>query len=394
MLPPRVRDTLLTLFGIMALIVYVLACRPSFSPDGTKVVLPIMDAKTKVTSVVLYDLKKKSMETIFVSAPALTDENRAYSAQWLPDGKRVVVNGVSTIMILPLGSSNPTRFLPLEERVEGNSLELPAPVVGKYQFLLGKTSVQEKNEKGATVSVDKSALLQVNLETLDVKSAPIGFEGNLVGNGGQLFYIGKPENGDEGSYELGRLDTEKLTKIPLLQVKEKDSGEPTGFVTPNKNGSRFALMTKLEDAQRVLLVRGNVVEKTISVAARDSGIRLGNAEWSPDEKTLYLAYTKKVNEEELGQFGVLEVPLAGGRVRETPLFTAKPDKDNSLILFQIALSSDGRQIAATSACLGEENGVKAEERALYLVDLSNAKRKVTKVALPLPPVSGSAAEKK
>ncbi len=394
MLSPRVRDTLLTLFGIMALIVYVLACRPSFSPDGTKIVFPIMDAKTKVTSIVLYDLKKKSMETIFVSAPASKDENRVYSAQWLPDGKRIVVNGLSAAMILPLDSSKPTRFLPLDERVEVNSLELPAPIIGKYEFLLGKTAVQEKNEKGATVSVDKSALLQVNLETLEVESAPIDFEGNLVGNGVQLFYIGKLEKGDDATYELGRLDTEKLTKIPLLQFKEKDSGEPNGFVIPNKSGARFALMTKLEDAQRVLLIRDNLVEKTISVAAKDSGIRLGNAEWSPDEKTLYLAYTKKVNEEELGSFGVLEVPVDGAPMRETPLFTAKPDKDDSLILFQIALSSDGRQIAATSACLGEDYSVKAEERALYLVDLSNAKRKVTKIALPLPTGSGSAAEKK
>src|SRR5512135_203994 len=122
---PKVRDHLLAFFGIVALIVYVLGCRPSYSPDGTKIVLPIMDAKTKVTSVVLYDLVKNSVETIFVSAPASEEENRAYSAQWLSDGERVVINGVSTLLILPVGSPAPTRFLPLRESVEVSGLELP-----------------------------------------------------------------------------------------------------------------------------------------------------------------------------------------------------------------------------------------------------------------------------
>ena len=141
---PKIQDTLLTMFGVAALIVFVLACRPSFSPDGNKIVFPVRNNGTKVESVALYDLKKQSLETLFVSPPG----EDWLAVQWLPDGKRVLVNGVSFIAILPLGSSNPTRFLPLEKKLDEGSLMIPPPVIGKYQFIYSEIPVEIKDAEG------------------------------------------------------------------------------------------------------------------------------------------------------------------------------------------------------------------------------------------------------
>jgi hypothetical protein len=394
----RIRDTVLTLLGITALIVYVLACRPSFSPDGTKVVFPLIDRKARQTSVVVYDVKKKTVETIAAASSTKNsgedkDEVLAYSAQWLPQGRQVLANGISLIMILPVGSQSPTRILTLDDKLEAGSLIMPPPVIGNYQFLVSSTSVQEKNEKGQTVTVDKPAILRVNLDTWDTVTTRIRMNVNLIGNGTQLFYTGETQNGDQDVYEIGRLDPEKVTQNALLQLRKEEYGELTGFLSPNKKGDRFAITAHLDDAARVLLVRGSVVEKVLSVAGKESGIRIGNAEWSPDEKKIFAAFIKKLDKDGNAQFGILEVPLDGGSIHELSLFTGK-STDDTLWFYQIALSPDGRQVAASSVCVGSDGDIKPQDHALYLVDVSSSAWNVTKVPVPFPSEPKSGADKK
>jgi len=383
----RIQDRLLTLFGFVALLVYVLACRPSFSPDGTRVVFPIIEEKTKVTSVALYDLKKRTLETIFTS-PEKTDNYLV--AQWLPDGKQVLVNGASFIAILPLGSSNPTRFIPMKEELDEDSLIIPPPVIGKYQFIVSEMSAEEKDANGKTVSVKKPVLLRANLETMQVQDVTQDDEEmNIVVKGNQLYYIAKPTRGEDNVIELGRLDTEKLSRNPISQLREEEYGEIFGFLAPNSDGGRFALTAKFEEARRILLVKGNALEKLIPIMEKD--IEIGNIEWAPDEKTLYAAFAKDMKEDNRWQYGIMEVPVNGGGMRSTYLFTGQDGDRAGTLAFQIALSLDGRRIAASSTCL---EGIKPEDRALYLIDLRSSKRNVTKIAIPPPAGSGSAAEGK
>lgn len=387
MVRKKIQDVLLTLFGAAALLVYVLACRPSFSPDGSKVVFPVKGNGQQAASVALYDLKEKKLKTIFVSPRQPKEEDQYLTVQWLPDGKQVLVNGVSFIAILPLGSSNPTRFIPLEEKLDAGVLVIPPPVIGKYQFMVHEASVEEKDANGHPVDVKKPFLLRANLETAEIQKVIQGNEEtNFVAKGSQLYYFAKSKAGADDIYELGRLDAEKLSRNRILQLKEKEFGEFIGFMTPNSNGTRFALTVKLEKALRILLVRGNALEKWIPV--KQEGIDIGNVEWSPDERTLYLAFAKDLTKDNLWQYGILEVPVNGGSTRDIPLFTGEKREDNPTFIFQIALSADGRRIAATSACL---EGIRPENNALYLVDLHSSKRNVTKVAIPLPAGSGMVA---
>jgi hypothetical protein len=89
------------------------------------------------------------------------------------------------------------------------------------------------------------------------------------------------------------------------------------------------------------------------------------------------------------EFGVAELPLDGASPRYTPLLSATINKDDSGGVFQLDPSHDQRTIAAASTFLGISGGsrsrMKPEDCALYLVDLSRADRRVTKVPVAVPP---------
>jgi Tol biopolymer transport system component len=370
----RLRDILLTLFGILALAIYVLACRPSFSPDGSRVVYTVMDKNQ--TRVMLYDIRDKHSETLFVASNPSKSEPLAYEAQWLPNGRQVLINGESSIMILPIGSSKPARLIELNDEVTEESLVFPMPVVDNNQFL-----------------ANKSDIARVNLETGETLKVTVQDKKNfflLKGPGSQVFYVVLGEDNEKSkALEIGRLDTDTLGCTPLIELKPQEGQKFSPFLSAARDGNRLALIGHYQDAFQILIYRGLALEKTLSVATKESGINLGNTEWSSDEKTIYAAFSRKLDDGDEAQFGVLAVPVNGDTVHETVLFTGKEERgDDGVSMFQIALSPDGRRIAATSALHNRE------DQALYLIDVSNAKWEVTKIPAPLTSNAESAAKKK
>jgi hypothetical protein len=86
-------------------------------------------------------------------------------------------------------------------------------------------------------------------------------------------------------------------------------------------------------------------------------------------------------------FGLLEIPLNGGSARRTMLLSGVGKRDDdSVLYFQIGLSNDGKTAAVASTYLaGDDEEFKADDCALFLIDLADPQRKVTKVRIPLPP---------
>jgi len=399
MKPRKMCDSLLALLGFVAVAVYVLACRPSFSPDGSKIVFPSFDEDAKQATVLCYDLRTKTLEKIYQTAlvekvrepepPPKSDQKKEpekppasfslgssseqffVSVQWLPDGKRIAVNGLSYVLTLPVASPGPARLLQLQNLLDSGTLMRPLPVQGKYQFI-----------------PDKEFLLRVNLETGEMLAAPDKKEYMLFGQGSQLYYLaaadivekpGSSESQPE-SVEIGKLNPETLAASPLLKLKgEEQYGELTGYGAISRDGGRLALTTKFSKTPKVLLFRDNKLEKTLTLAKEDSGITVGNVEWSADGKTLYMAYAQEQDNAPC-RYGILEAPVDGGNAREIQLFTAD-SSDSWSATFQVAISPNGRTLAISSTCFEKED-VKSEERALYLVDLGSAARNVTRVPAP------------
>ncbi len=72
----KTRDVALTLICLLCLAAYILACRPAFSPDGSKILLLSVRRKAKEFSVVSDDRTTQETETV------LTLGTRLPSAQW------------------------------------------------------------------------------------------------------------------------------------------------------------------------------------------------------------------------------------------------------------------------------------------------------------------------
>jgi dipeptidyl aminopeptidase/acylaminoacyl peptidase len=261
----------------------------------------------------------------------------------------------------------------LQNVLDVGTLMRPLPVLGKYQFI-----------------PDKEFLLRLDLDTGEILAAPDKKEYMLFGQGSQLYYLAASDIADKPgsserkaeSMEIGKLNPATLAATPLLKLNaEEQYGELTGFGAAARDGSRLALTTELSKAPKVLLFGNNKLEKTLTLAKEDSGLTVGNVEWSSDGKALYVAYARK-QENAPCRYGVLEAPVDGGSVREIPLFSGD-SSDNWLVAFQIAISPNGRTLAGSSTCFENNNDIESKDRALYLVDLGSAARTVTRVPVPL-----------
>jgi hypothetical protein len=392
----RMCDSILALLGITAVAVYVLACRPSFSPDGSRIVFTSFDTDAKQATVLCYDVKAKTLETLYQTAtvdkihipdplpqpgkkqeadpsPSLSLDNSTepylVAAQWLPDGKRIAINALSYVLTLPVGSAGPPRMFQLQNILDSGTLMRDFPILGRYQFI-----------------PDKEFLLRLDLETGEMLAAPDKKEYILMGEGNQLWYLAASDivEGSGSSeakaenVEIGRLHPETLATTPLFKMKGVEQfGDLTGFAAFSRDGSRLALSTLFSKTPKLLLLRNNKLEKTVALAKEDSRISVGNLEWSADGKTVFMAYGRDKENNTPGRYGILEAHIDGGEVRDIPLFTADSD-DGWTALYQITMSPDGRTLAGSSTCF-DNSDIKSEERALYLVDLGSAARKVTKV---------------
>jgi hypothetical protein len=383
-----IRNGLLAFIGLGALTAYILACA-SFSPDDSKIVFPAYDRISGHIGVALYDRKGRTTEQLFVLAtPSETSKNGcALRPQWTPDGRYVIVAwpGEGTgdtlyVQVLPVGRAGPTRLLILPgiEKAE-EKLSMPLPLVGPYVFLTGKSNI-----------------VRLDLETGAIKTNFARGELALYASpaGDRVYYAGKGVS-QEGAYEVGRLEVDRLTLTPLLSLPS-DSITEEGLVGLGRDGGRMAFLSEKGGETAVLVYRGAKLEKTLRLGGGESRLKLGHVQWSPDGQTLYAAYWRQAVSATNCSFGVLEMPLNDRPMRHIPVLEGLGNGDDSdIVFFQIGLSHDGKTIAVASTYLtGDEKlEMRPEDCALFLVDLSSPKRPVLRVRLPLPPKTGAASSK-
>ena len=154
----------------------------------------------------------------------------------------------------------------------------------------------------------------------------------------------------------------------------------------------MALAGEKEGRQTLYLYRNWKLEKTLELKPPAEKRKLGNVEWSPDGKTLYVTTICGREHEGPMTLGFLEIPLAGGAPREVSVLRvsqqAGKEKEPGEVdsnawqlarLFnQIALSPDGKTIAVSWPADANATG------GLYLVDLESPERKVKRIPFPVP----------
>jgi hypothetical protein len=362
-----------SLLGMAALLAYVLACRPAFSPDGSKVLIPVANETNQDMALVLYDRGSGKSEVVFTAHKA-EEQFPPVSATWLPDGKRAAVicghpgnPGSVHVLTLPLGASQPVRMFDLDLGEESESTVFLPPVTsGSYLFLAQK-------------SIHRINLQTGEMKTSEVFAAEEDGTIMLTGQGNQIFYVGgQPAREDQtADFTFGRLDPESLKLAPIAKLPAAEFGDLSPYFAVTPDGAQAVFPSSRQ--RQLAILKNKALAKKIQLQGRFEKGLLGNVVWSAGAKTIFAAFSLKTGDSDLLNVGILEVAVETGDMKFYPLFHAA--EDGLEFLHQVAISPDGRYVAASSALLEK---IKPEIRALYLLDTANPDRKYTRIPLILP----------
>ena len=388
----KVRNSLLALTGLVALTIYVLACGTAFSPDDAKVLYPAFDKENGQVGLAVYDRKARVSQMLFVPASIEDGERispnpRILRGHWLPDGRTILAawpgikdnddDGLS-LAVLPVEGRGTFRLYQLPNVDEAAAwFTMPLPLVGNRVFI--------------RLESNQVARLDLKTGTLVTAAVPgLEKDGMLYPSprGDTVFCVLQEEDSD-GPAVFARLDPNTFKTTPILTITNEVAD--SGFFAFNNTGRRFAIVEEIDGALQL-----NVLEGDRTVFSRplgnEQGIRFGNALFSPGNDAILASFQRRESEVEGASYGIMEIPLDQRPIRETVLVPAcSADEEEDAMMFQVSLSHDGETAAAASTYLAcEDEAFKAENCALFLVDLKDPKRKVTRVPIPLPPNRKSA----
>jgi hypothetical protein len=377
------RNAILALVGLAALSIYVLACT-SFSPDDTKVLYPAFDGPSGRLCVAAYDRESARSETLFLPMDLLggggtngpdTLKAPLLRPQWFADGRRVLVawesGGDLALAVVPWAPRGAFRMFfnfPATEGKHEESFMAPMPLVGDHAF------IQESGKSVLRLDLMSGALVRHEYAGekchLSLWPAP---------GGRAVFYID-----DQEGQTFGRLDPQTFNRTPIMTFTN-DLKEGS-FFSYSPDGQRIAFLEKANSASRLV-----VLEKGKPVFSRPMGtegkeLAFGNALFSRKGDALLAGYWLKEEGRTNASFGLMEIPFSSAPIRQTPLVARVNSPDGlSALYFQIGVSHDGKTAAASSAYLACLDGkLGPGDCALFLIDLSDPKRRVTKVPIPLP----------
>jgi hypothetical protein len=378
--------SILSAVGILAWSVFILGClvgSVAWSPNGSKIAFSYYDPTAKEDGVMIYDRERNSLIPTYV-ANGSNDEGVYIQSQWDRTGSRLLIescltdkNGKDHFDLLAL-STNPQRSvrhftLPSDQELP----MLPAPEKGPKLFLSGKQ------------------LVTVNLDTGETQSDDRFGELALYPAGDSILY--RRDSSDKTAeekkvtrMEFGIFDPDTSTlhsSFTILQTELEARGinKLVGFAVRD-TGFEFATVGQRSQGQDVIvLLNGNGIEHVLAPQLLvQEPFKLGSLAWGRNGN-IYAATAIRVDDE-IAQFAIAEIPVAGGAARLVPIARVNWDIESSgfgdtfYLTERIALSPDGRTLATSTAAVAEKE-ITADNRALFLIDLTGPNRKVTRIPI-------------
>jgi hypothetical protein len=371
-------QSILAGIGTGSLLIYVLACATSFSPDDRQVLYPSFDPQSGAAAVALYDRRTARSEIIFSAAETAAATNRHFvliRAGWLPDGKHVLIasaagNDGLNLLVLPRGVKEPVRHFAISENnLKEAALEYPFAIRNNLLFMNG----EKRNPVRIDLVTGETAGGGEITNDIIVLPSPDG----------KSIAAFREHNGGRGM-EFGTFDPKTM------------EFKPTGFTGTNvcndtipafnPADGRLLFVGKTGEQLQLEIFKDGKSEFTRPLAHGGDTLEVGPfLDFAPDGKTILTAYCASSAATTNSEYGLLEIPLNDAPPRFTPLFQAKQNKEADLLYAQPSVSHDGKTWAIGTACLYLQNeSLKPEDCALFLVDLSKAKRPVTKIPIPVP----------
>jgi hypothetical protein len=378
------RNTALALVGLLALSVYILACT-SFSPDDTKVLYPVFHRASGALGMAVYDRQARRSDLVFLPLELEGGADGAAAAnylrgEWLPDGRSLLIAWTAAkdnedsldLALIPSGTRAPFRLFHLSGIKEpGTTFLAPFCVAGGRVF----------------ISAGPQEVARLDLLAGAVVRHPFKDAGKEIrlfpAADGGAFYVESPEPPATG-LTFGRLDPESFSRSPLLRLTN-EVGDGAVFAY-DRDGKGLALLEKSNETNQLVVLRQGHPPFTRALDAKNETLGFGNAGFSFEGDVVWATFRRVSAGKSEAAYGLMEIPLNGAPVRETLLIAAAPaGNDSDAAFFQGCLSHDGKTVAVDStylACL--ENPIAASDCALFLVDLSEPHREVTKVPIPVP----------
>lgn len=388
------RPSLLALTALAALTVYILACT-AFSPDDSKVLYTTISARTGATGIAVYDRATGKSELLFLPTFQNLEDRKTepvmLRAQWLPGGKGILVafpgkgnfddDGL-TLAVLPFGGTGPVKLLAQPGFKDAMQfLHSPMPIAGHFLFL-----TQEGQSNTTTIIrldlITGELDSRTNLPALTLLPAP---------HGNDIIYLAAAP-GDMDQAEVGFLNPDTFARTPAFQMEGSllKSDKDEGFIALSRDGKRLAL-TDTDAGKPVcrVLQRGKLF-KTVPLPESEKELSFGNAQFAPNGELLYISFLNRGAGGTNASFGVFELPLNGGALRRNTLIQGCGEQDDkNALVFQLDLSNDGKTLAIASTYLAYQedraNSLKPADCALFLMNLADPQRPVTRVPIPLPP---------
>jgi hypothetical protein len=375
---------------LATLAVYVLACGTAFSPDDSKIIYPAFDPKTGDVGAWMYDRQTLKSEPLFIPSRLRDPGGKERQGMplrpiWLPDGKDVAIlwpgysdndDDVLNIVVLPAGGKGRVRMLNIPGVTDAiNRLMFPPAAVNGGLFF----------------GAESNLVVRVDLESGQTSARHIdgvADEFNILGPaspGTGLFYY--TENKEEG-FVAGTLDPDTMKVQPRWRIKDAVYDEVLALAV-SPDGKQFVMVAEGGGKRGLHVAQVGQATRTLPLDLPEKSVAVGMGTLAPKQEVFYATYAEQPVEGKPANVGLLEISLKDGALRRTPLFSnIKLNQKDGMAAFQVDVSHDGTTAAICTTMLSvvKDTMVQPDASALYLVDLSSAERKVTKVAIPIPEV--------
>ncbi len=378
-------NSTLALVALAALTIYILACGTAFSPDDKKVLYPAFDPSSGAIGVAVYDRESGRSEMLFVPVAFKKGgdaevEPSLLRPQWLADGRNILVTGTKpdsddslNLTVLPVGGQASVRMYALPAgKKAAEAILLPTPVTGNRVFIMVSSNLL------ARLDVTTGSL--VHHEFQDLK-------GNLTlypsPKSDAVFYVEEQGDGKD-NVVFGRINADSFARTSLMTITNQAADG--GFFTFSADGKRVAMVEKAGDLRRLIVLEDGRTVFARPLTSKGEKLAFGSAAFLPKGDALCASFLQSTEGQDAVSLGLMEIPLNDTPVRRTVLIKTTGLKDDSAALyFQAGFSHDGKTAGLASTYLACDNkDFKPEDCALFLVDLSDPNRKVTKVLIPLP----------